>query len=206
MSIKLPRLKEASCVILTACAELKPENVAFLKDLSEKEERVTKGRSGAATVYLRLLTDCVDGRHLHIDCALIDYFSGAKAPKTTDKMRDIAKILDQAMGAVVDVYASATFVLPLSQMPEKGMVGLLYGKQETVGVSMRLTAGTFTISGTPVRSIKWSVDSKKKQVRLKLEAEKQAHIVSDTYLQELLDWTASQLEVFGFKGGTGGQE
>ena len=195
MPLELPRLEQTSCEILTACAHVLTGSDALLQKLAKEDPMTARYGAGSGASYLRVLPGGKSGKHLHIDCALAEYFAGRKRPKTTHRKAEVLRFLDSALGSSVDVCVRTGFVLPLSELPERGFIRSLCSEEGAAGVSIKLIEGRASITGAPARSIWWSVDQKKGEVTVQMEADRSTE-VKETYLKDCLDWGSGLLHLF----------
>lgn len=206
MLIKLPQFEGTSCHNLTACGKIESGAKVLLNRLTKANKpMVARCRVGAKTVYIRVLPSSKSGKHLHIDCALKEFFNKRGTPEVTHKRAQVMALLDKAIGATIDVGVIGFFVLPLAALPERGLVRSLYTEQATAGMTIKLTGGRFSITGAPVQSITWGVQQNSKDVALQIQARKTVRIEA-TYLQELLDWINGQLGLYLLTRGKDGSE
>ncbi len=156
-----------------------------------------RSRVGSCTVYLRISSGGKSGKHLHIDFALDSFFPKGEKPKATHKKAEITALLNEAIGATVDVGVIGYFKLPIEELPERGLVRSLYTEQKTGGIAIKLVGGQLTITGAPVRYISWSVIKDGKKIGLRIEAEKKGIVeIDEMYLQSQLDWINNQFRLF----------
>lgn len=195
MAMQLPRFEKTSCRILTVCGRIKEEENPLPKLLPQKKPLVAAYRAAGQNVYLRVLPGGKKHTHLHVDCALRAFFGKDRGPKATAKKADIVKILGQAAGLTIDVGICGGFLVPLSDLPEGGLVRSLSTEQKTGDMSVRLTSGECKIDGAPVRRLFWSIGDEQKDVFVRLEAERQEK-VDDQYLMRSLDWIEKQFSLF----------
>ena len=206
MPIRLPRLGETRCKCLTLCGRVESGPKAFLARLAKEKPMTARYGSGSSAAYLRLLPGGRTRRHLHVDCALPDYFPAERRPKRTHNKAQVMKLLTAAIGSTVDVGVIGAFSLPLAELPESGLMRSLYATEgETGGITIKLTAGRFSITGAPVRSIWWSVDRETAEVLVHVEARRSLRI-DDRYLEEALEWATAQLSLFVLGRGANAQK
>ncbi|GAH18414.1 unnamed protein product, partial [marine sediment metagenome] len=185
------------CENLTACGEIQSGSKVLLDLLSKMKMITARSRVGSHTVYLRILSGGKSGKHLHINFALDSFFPKGEKPKVTHKKAEIMALLNEAIGAKVDVDVIGYFELPIEELPERGLVRSLYTEQKTDGIAIKLVGGKLTITGAPVRYISWSVTKDGKKIGLRIEAGKKGIVeIDEMYLQNHLDWINSQFRLF----------
>lgn len=196
MSTMLPRLSEVSCKCLTVCGLVEAGARDSVAGLAKDMELSARFRATAGTVFMRLILGGRAGRHLHIDCALKEYFRKGRAPKVTHRGRELLGVLEKVSGWKIDVGIRGLFTIKLAQLPENGMIRRLHAAEaRSGGMSMKLTAGRFSITGAPVTSIRWSVDRAGSDVEIDIVADRPMTVQED-YLQDCLDWINTQVGLF----------
>jgi len=195
MQVKLPRFDNTACKNLTVCGTICSGEEGFLKELAKKRTMVARYRTNSGTAYVRVLTPGRSGKGLHVDCALRDFFPKKKAPTVTHKKAEVIQFLNKAVGTTIDVGIGGAYVLGIHELPERGLIRSLAVGEETGGMKIRLTGGTFSITGAPIKTIRWWSIEKGKRVMVHLEARRTVKI-DETYLQDALDWVNGQEGIF----------
>ena len=197
MRIELPKFENTSCRILTVCGELKSEQILPVKALPAEKALVARYQTAQGMALLRVWQGGESGRHLHIDCALRTFFRGEHVPKATDKKDDVLRILKKVLGAEIDVHIHAAFDVQLVELPEGGLIRSLSTAQKAADISVKLTDGTFLLTGAPVKQIHWRVRHVRQRRRalVRIEAERRTTI-SESYLSDSLEWINEQFLLF----------
>jgi hypothetical protein len=145
-------------------------------------------------MYLRLLRPGKGSRHLHIDCALRKFFPTGAEPKVTHKKSQIMRSVETVLGKRMDVGVIGTFMFPIADLPETGLIRSLYTERESAGIRIKVTAAKFSISGGPVSSIGWQAETGGRKLLVQVKGQKTV-TVQETYLLELLDWIKGQARI-----------
>jgi hypothetical protein len=197
MAITLPNLEKAACVNLTICGQIQEGAAVCKQVLSKTQSMVAKMQTGARTAYLRVIPYGMGG-HLHVDFALSEFFARRKMPTVTNTKSEVLDLIEKCAGATVKAVVTGSFRMRLTELPEKGVIRSLSTESGSAGMRLRLTAGTLSLSGAPIRQIRWSLgrtESDEGQVTVHIEAEKSL-VVSGDYLAEALAWIESQKNLF----------
>jgi hypothetical protein len=189
--MQLPRFEDPYCKAITACGQIRAGDKSLLELLGKKTPMIASYTVPSGTAYLQVLRGEKHKQRLHIDCALAREFAKGPIPKVTHEMANLQHLLNRAVGSEIDVRIIGTFVLPLSKLPEPGMIRSLLGGMKTGNVEMRLTAGTLSISGAPISEIRWSIMDRGTSVRIEVRAGVSKRI-EDSYLPSLVDWVNQQ--------------
>ena len=192
MSLKMPPLPSLQCRILTVCGKIESEQ-KIPAAMKNREEMVAPIRIAKKPAYLRLLPGGKQGQHLHMDCALQEFFSKGHQPETTCKKTDILEILEQLEGVTLEAGLSACFHTTAKTLPEKGLIESFATEQRTGDMSIKLTSGTLEIEGAPVKKVWWKLG--KKEAIVTLDAERK-EVVDDDYLVRCMDFMKGQFDLF----------
>lgn len=195
MAIRFPRLGLSACKNLTFCADIKSAEKGFLHELRTKRYMVATFQIASHVMYVRAMTSGGAAKHLHVDYASADFFNNGKTPKVTHKKADVEKLLMMAIGATVDALVQGTFIVGINRLPVQGLIAQLSSKQGGPELAIRMTAGTFEISGAPIAQIRWAIREKQKQMWVEIAANRSLRI-TDTVLPEQANWLNTQLERF----------
>jgi hypothetical protein len=136
---------------------------------------------------------------LHVDCAVRGFFPAEHGPKATHRKAEVVRILSQAEGLKLVGGVVATFELSLTELPRSGVIRSLYAQQGRAGVAVRFLEGRLRVTGAPLSSVRWLVRESEERVRVELRGE-QSTQVSETYLEEALQWARKQLDSFVLGG------
>jgi hypothetical protein len=193
MTFVLPEIEKANCKLFTACARVVTKNKSQTKGSSVKDPFVAILKRGRSQRLVRL---CIEGGgHLHLDVATPDYFPKDRKPKATHTWPQIEALLGRYVGQEIEVRTGAVFSVPLHKLPESGFIRLLSMESESRKVSMKLTGGTFSVSGAPIQRIIWSLERDGKGVEVKLRSSVRVTL-KETYLDELFGLLSESLQVF----------
>jgi len=144
---------------------------------------------------IRILPGGEKHNNLHVDCALYKFFPKDRVPKTNTTKDKLMAILEQAIGLTLDVEICGGFLVPLTDLPEQGLIRSLFAEHKTADLSVRLTSGEFRIEGAPVRRMFWTFKDDDKNVSIGIEANRKEK-VDDQYLVRSLEWIEKQFTLF----------
>ena len=193
MTFALPEIQKANCKSFTACAHVVTKDKLLSKFFSSKRVFVASIKQGQSRRFVRL---CVgESGHLHLDIATPAYFREGRKPKPTHKWPQVQTLLGRFLGQEIQVRAEGVFSLPLQKLPESGFIRMLSVESKSPKVSMKLTGGTFSVTGAPIQRIGWSLDRDGKGIEVRLRSTVKATL-NETYLEELFRSLDESLQVF----------
>jgi hypothetical protein len=193
MTFDLPEIEKANCKSFTACARLAAKEKSLAKVFSAKRPFVAALKRGRSHRFVRL---CIEkSGHLHVDVATPNYFPKDWKPKATHTWPQIETLLGRFVGQEIQVRTEAVFSVPFQKLPESGFLRLLTVETESRKVSMKLTGGTFSVSGAPIQRITWSLEGDGERVEVRLRSNVRVTL-KETYLDELFGLLSEALQVF----------
>ncbi|HEV57866.1 MAG TPA: hypothetical protein ENN87_10290 [Phycisphaerales bacterium] len=195
MAIELPRLREENGLSLTVCGRITGGS-----GVETVEPRIAHFERGKAKGVIRACRNQgpkTKSTHLHVDCALRSFFGEQRVPKAT---HDLGQVLDVIQGVVgLPLVASVTgvFKVPLSALPEGGIIRSLGAETRAGDLSMKLTGGTLSLKGAPIKRVSWheSGEGNELSVWIRVVGE-QSFTVSSGYLTEAWAWVSGQYAMF----------
>ncbi len=193
MTFILPEIQKAHCKSFTACAHVVTQDKSLSKYFSGKRPFVASLKRGQAQQFVRL---CVEkSGHLHLDIATPAFFREGWKPKPTHNWPQIQAALGRFVGQELHVRAEGVFSLPLQSLPESGFIRMVSVESKSPKVSMKLTGGTFSVTGAPIQRIEWSLERDGKGIEVHLRSTVKATL-NGTYLEELFRLLHESLQVF----------
>ena len=196
MGIELPTFENSYCFLLTACGELGGKEIRTKRWPREEDPKVARYRTASGTALVRAWLAGKPVRHLHVDCVLREFFPENKIPKATHKKAEVLKVIESVMGTEIDVSVVGCFKMPMTKLPKGGVIRSLSVEQKTGDVSIRLTGGSYALTGAPVKEIHWKeLQEGKRSVHVRIKGEKTSK-VSEAYLREMWDWINDQFSLF----------
>ena len=87
------------------------------------------------------------------------------------------------------------FSIPFHKLPESGFIRMLSVESKTPKVSMKLTGGTFSVTGAPIQRISWSSAQGDKEIEVRLRSIVK-RTLDEPYLEELFRLLSESLQVF----------
>jgi hypothetical protein len=132
---------------------------------------------------------------LHLDVATPAYFPQGGKPKPTHTWRQIQALPGRFGGHEVQVRSEAIFSIPFHKLPESGFIRMLSVESKTPKVSMKLTGGTFSVTGAPIQRISWSLAQGGKEIEVRLRSIVK-RTLDEPYLEELFRLLSESLRVF----------
>lgn len=193
MTFTLPELEKANCKSFTACAKVVAKGKPLSKFFSDKRPLVASVGQGRSKQFARLFVQ--KSGHLHLDVATPALFRDGGKPKAPHSWQQIQNWLGRFAGQEFQVRAEGIFSVPVENLPESGFIRMLSVKSESQKVSMKLTGGTFSVTGAPVQRIAWSLERDGKGVEVRLRCTVKTTL-NETYLNELFRLLNESLQVF----------
>jgi hypothetical protein len=197
MPIELPRFEGEYGLMLTVCGKLKTIDPEVQSETPRKVP-VASYESPAGKVFIRVSLTGKKEKHLHVDCAVEKLFSSkTPKPKVTHEKDDILKIIESVSGKEIDCHIEAHFDIPILDLPESGLIRSLCVEQRSADLSMQLTGGVLSLTGAPVRRIRWNMLKKheKSTVHVCIDGER-SMLISERYLSESWEWINEQFSIF----------
>ena len=115
-------------------------------------------------------------------------------PKVSHTKREVINLLDALVGSDIEVTCFGSFVVPLDELPEQGLIRSLSSLEaKTDGVGLRLTGGSLSVRGAEVSRIRWSIQPEGKTANVLIIGERQLAI-TENYLEEALVWIDDQFQ------------
>ncbi len=162
MSLILPDFKGRKCLELACCGFLPPEKAGKPReDVQAKKTSMTaRYTKSGREIYMRLFLPfpwekSPGGRiHVHLVLAPKEWFT-KKPPKVNCKPEDIFAVISPFVAEKIDVHLTGKFRVPTAELPSF----IRSTSVETVvnGIQVRLTGGTLSVDGLPIRSITWEL-------------------------------------------------
>ena len=195
MAVRLPRLIDTQCVFLRACGEVRTKDRHLLKLLKEERDWTARYTAKSRTMFARLHTASATGKHLHVDCALRDYFPEKRTPKANYKKSDLTGLLSEFLDAELEIGVLGIFRLRFDELPETGLIRSLGSGRRTGDISVRMVRGELEISGAPIYAIGWEPCDDQGWTRVSLKGELTER-VDEQYLTRVWKWIESQCTLF----------
>jgi hypothetical protein len=195
MPLELPNLVEASCRVFSACGEVKTTSKNSKKALGKNAEWMTaRATTGGKVAFVRASFGSKTGKHCHIDFAIGDSFRRGKRPKVTHTKEAIDEVISKLEGHSIEVEATGWFYLPVDDLSPAIKFAAEIIDTEQDDVSIKMTSGKLTVSGTPVNTIEWHLTGDG-SVAICIQARTEA-IVNDSYLPRLFSILTVALRSF----------
>ncbi len=196
MEIMLPEFKGGYCQLVTACGKLL-RNKKQRKSLPKAKSKVARYRTQSGTALVRAwIKGKGNTRYLHVDCALREYFPKDNVPKATHTKAEVTRIIEHAVGNDIDVSITGCFEIPMTKLPEGAIIRLLSEEQKTASISMKMTKGTFSLTGAPIKRIDWiELKDKKNLLHVIIQGDIRS-TVSEKHMCEMWEWINTQFKLF----------
>lgn len=167
MRVLLPNFDKSYCNIITVCGRVKDDVDV---DDYPQEEVIARYRVPGSYAYIRTTPFGKTDLHLHIDCALYNFFSKNNRPETNSRKDEVLKVLDKLQSASVQASIIGGFIVPLIDIPDNGLIRGLSAEQKSGTMSLRMVRGEFRIKGAPVYGIDWRLvgHERKAYIRVKI--------------------------------------
>ncbi|MEK7677951.1 MAG: hypothetical protein AAB676_19140 [Verrucomicrobiota bacterium] len=192
MTFALPEIETADCKSFTACGRVVTRDKSLSKFFSGTRPLIASVKHGRSQRFIRLCFG--EAGHLHLDVATPVYFQGRWKPKPTHTWPHIQGLLSRFIGQKIQVRAAGVFALPLEKLPRSSLVRMLSVESKSPKVSMKLTGGTFSVSGAPIQRLTWSLADDRKGIEVRLRSTLKA-TVNETYLVDLFRLLNESLQV-----------
>ncbi|MBI2925243.1 MAG: hypothetical protein HYY24_06010 [Verrucomicrobia bacterium] len=193
MTIALPEIEKAGCRSFTACGRVATKDKSLSKFFADKRTLIASIKRGRSQRFVRLCFG--QAGHLHVDVATPTYFPEEWKPKPTCTWPRIQALLDRFFGQRIPVRVEGVFSLPVERLPESGFIRMLSVESMLPNVSMKLTGGTFSVTGASIQRIAWSLEREGKRIEVRLRSTVEATL-NETYLEELFGLLSESLHVF----------
>lgn len=195
MPVGLPAFDDSYGLILTACGRIvNPADGGIRAGIPTRVARYQTPR-GRALVRTSLTGK--EKPHLHVDCALEQFFSKDRRPKVTHKKAEAVETMLAVEGCQIATAVEAGFRVPMDVLPESGVIRTLAAEQRSVDVSFRLSGGELSIRGAALKAVRWTVrggeSGEVAHIWMKGSA---SFVVSDRYLCDCWDWIWRHFSVF----------
>lgn len=192
MNFALPEIEKAGCQSFTACGRVVTRDKSLSKFFSGKRPLIGSVKHGRSHRFIRLCFG--EAGHLHLDIATPAYFQARWKPKPTHTWPHIQGLLGRFMGQKIQVRAVGVFSLPFEKLPGSSLIRMLSVESKSPKVSMKLTGGTFSVSGAPIQRLTWSLEDDGKGIEVRLRSTVKA-TVNETYLVDLFRLLNESLQV-----------
>lgn len=189
--MKLPNLKTTGAIRLIACGTLtSPAKISDAR-LNQERRLICSYLVAGEKHFARIMTGTFRG-HFHIEAATMSFFK--RAPQTNAKRKDLDDVIRQVVDEEIRVRLICDFVVPFSELPANAVIRLLSSETSAAGVSMRLTGGVLTLTGSPVEKVQWSLREDGKHVTVSVES-RTTCAITDDYLVDLQRRSRSLFEI-----------
>lgn len=195
MAIELPKFENTYCVMLTACGQLKGQELKTKAVCEKKKPRVARYISATGTAFVRCRLVNKGGLYLHVDCAQGKIFP--TKPKATHKKMEVLEIIEAVRGLEIESGIIARFEVPITELPETGLVRALSTEHRISNMSVNLKGAAVSLTGMPIKNIYWDIheENNRQMVYVRMEAERVAR-VDDKYLTGSWNWIDEQFLLF----------
>lgn len=196
MSIKLPNFNDSKCVIFTACGEVQPTKEKEIPFYKTRKDMVGYYKAGRKNAFIDImLPSSKSNLHLHIDCVLASNIQKKSIPKATHEISEIQEKIQPYLNNDIEVHITAFYKLLISELPERGLIKSLIVKEKTGDIELKLTSGSFSITGAPIHEVGWKIHESEKIVSIKIEGFK-SDVLDDLYLIRLFQWMDDNFNIF----------
>lgn len=197
MGIRLPNLGSTKCQLLVACGELEPQkNSSILRLLEKPERKIAYYRPGSGG---RICAKALAGgpkRHFHVDFATSAFLKEVGRPAKTATIGELRKFIDQFLGLKIAVHVTGTFLVPIAELPEQGIIRATLGTHGRAGtLVLRVVGARVAIEGAPADEIEWLLVGDRSTASVTIEATR-AETIDEEYLNRLLGAVELAFQVF----------
>lgn len=196
MPLELPIFEEGQHgLTLCICGEIRPTGPMP----NQQKTQTAKYSTPEGEAFIRASIAGKKTRTLYVDCAKASAFSPDELPSpTTDRVEDVFHIIESVYSLGVQTTVCASFLVPLADLPESGLIRSLLFEGKSADAAIKMTGATFALSGAPIIGLRWrlaSAKAKPDMVYIDLKGNKEFE-VSDTYLSDVWRWIHGQFSLF----------
>ncbi|HEV2803361.1 MAG TPA: hypothetical protein VGW57_00385 [Chthoniobacterales bacterium] len=191
MPIKLPNLAETDTIRLIACGSIEAKQKSLRTWLNQRRALISSYKVANRAYFVRCATGGFSG-HFHLECAAPGAFTSR--PKANTRLKDIDALSEKVLGLPIKVRLTCYFLVPIASLGATGIIRTLSADTTAAGVSMKLTAGTLALSGSPIQSVRWELEDDARLVRIAVVTLRK-RILAEDYLIEAQQWSRSLFDV-----------
>jgi hypothetical protein len=195
MGAMLPEFKGSHCKVLTLCGQLKSADKDLTDWIRKQKTLITSYEDARKKIFLRSMMGGKSGKHVHIDVAHPDWFQDEDAPKANQSLEAFQKRFEKVLGLEIAVKVVASFVVKASELPERGMVRSMAIETKTGDLTIKMTSGTYSLSGAPITGVRWWQVEDSDEFRIKIDAQRSVTI-GENYLVDHFAWGEQLLRTF----------
>ena len=184
MPIILPDLTTSGLLRLGVCGRIVEPDKSLAKWLEERRSLICTYTLSHKKYFARVITGGVKG-HFHVESASSTFFP--RQPNTNAQRKDWDVTTDKVIGAQVIARIRSWFEVPLTSLAQNGVIRTLSQPTSAAGASLKLTAGTLTLSGSPIDRVEWELRDKQR-IRVAIDSVRTVTI-DENYLVEMQKWS-----------------
>jgi hypothetical protein len=195
MAANLPEFKGSHCKILMLCGQLQAADKELTDWIKKQKTLITTYEDARKKIFLRSMMGGKSGKHVHVDVAHPDWFQEEDAPKANQPLEAFQKRFERVQGSEIAVKIAASFIVKASELPERGMVRSMAIETKTGDLTIKMTSGTYSLSGAPITGVRWSKVEESDEFRIKIDAERTVKI-GENYIIDQFLWSEQMLNTF----------
>lgn len=195
MGAKLPEFKGSHCRALMLCGQLQNAGKELTDWVKKQKTLITSYEDARKVIFLRSMMGGKSGKHVHIDLAHPDSFEEEDAPKANQSLEFFQKRFEKVEGLEIAVKFVASFVVKASELPERGMVRSMAIETKTGDLKIKMTSGTYSLSGAPISGVRWSQVEDSDEFRIRIDGQRSVTI-GENYLVDHFAWGEQMLNTF----------
>jgi len=195
MALILPSFEATYCRAITVCGKPDLGQDKTLISILPKKPFIISYKAAGHTAYLRLLSICEKATSVHIDCAKKENFPSANIPKPTGTKLGLDRVFKRLDGISIDAGISAIFELPLTELPEGGLIRSSNNVLKSGSLKIRQISAVYKIEGAPISLLSWDLPDNEKDLCIQLVGSTPEKI-GDDYLIRSLNWINNIFNLF----------
>jgi len=171
--MEIPNLTGSRCRFLRACGRLRTDDAQIIEQIAELSNRkhivASYGDESPKWTIVFFCGGSGEGcnKHVHIDLIAPGHFS--KIPPVTNSLTETQAVLERFANQPIDVRANAIFIVPLVELPERGIIRGSRIEVEQDDLAIKQSGGKFTITRGPVEEIEWKTSREPNHVQVEME-------------------------------------
>jgi hypothetical protein len=156
MPINLPTINDARFLGMTACGRLRPDRPNFGQIFDRPKPWGGVAEVGSGQDRLILGTHWGTKGHIHIDYVRKDEY-GDTSDSEQLRIEEIQDRLNRIVGEPISGTFLGRYRLPLSVLPERGLINASRFGFEHGQLSITMSGGELAIEGAPIQSLNWRI-------------------------------------------------
>jgi len=181
-TLEIPLLQDVNLMEVAVCGHLRTNKTSVRRSLNAlKGDNVARVGGRKSNRYLEVFGS---GKTNHLHVEVIFRSQKWTSGRTLRPLDEIANKIIQFTGIPIDASITGKFYIPLSELPEDGLIRSSMDETTRAGITARKTGQTLSMSDGPVKELAWSlVQDDEDLVEVEIVVSKEM-VVHCAYLQE----------------------